>query len=857
MKNILRSHWLGSVALAGATSLLFAAPAYAQDAAQPTADQAGATGNRSNTGLEDIVVTATRQATNLQRTPIAITAVTAQGLEQRSFTSIADVAAIVPNASFTNANAAYGRAVQAYIRGIGQYDFNLAFEPGVSFYVDDQYYALLAGSTFDLLDLERVEVLRGPQGTVFGRNAIGGAVNLIPKAPGPNPEGYIEATYGAYNRQDIRAGFNVPLTDNLFLRVSGVSKNRRGYQKLLDFRCDMIRKGTPGLAGNFPSLDSSGGFTSGKAEDGCVIGRYGGEDVQALRGAIRYKGSRLDVTLTADYTNDDSVVAADKQLQIIPNAQTKRLDELVYQPLWGISYDERFLTDSPFTTYATYADPIPAGSVYPAGCNLPGSGVACTYYNGSGDRGGINLDRKAVIRNYGFSGKAIYDIDDNLKFTLLGGYRHVFTTGINDTDGSPLSIQTVKTQIRFHQFTAEPRLNYTSDLFDATLGAFYYNSSALTTSNVSIAFLSFQQNARISFDNESKAVYGQVVIRPIDKLSVTIGGRYSKDTKDVLFNNGQGGIIRNVNVKGHHFDYRLGLDYRLQDNITVYGSIATGYRPGAFNPRPFQASQLVPVSGEALTAYEIGFKGDLLDRHLRLNLAAFYSDYSRRIVPQGGSECLNDGTTGHCTVPGPQFDQSFLGTGLTSCIDATPEQLANPDLAAGVGVTCISKTNYVNSPGKVKGLEAEIEARPIEGLLINLSGGYTKFDAPDLKNNPAVVNKDPVFVPEWTGSAGIAYDIDMRPLGGKVTPRLDALYQSSLAFNSTSAVARVPGRTVFNGRITYTNDDNDWMVAVGATNLFNKRYYYNIFDLTAFGQPTTEGQPGRPREWYLTVKKSF
>jgi iron complex outermembrane receptor protein len=434
-------------------ALALSAPAFAQD-------------EEGRGGLDQITVTATRSETNLQDTPLAITAVTAGEFEARAMDSIEDVGRLVPNASFEQAQAAFGRAVTAYIRGIGQNDFNLAFEPGVAFYVDDQYYALLAGSVFDLLDIERVEVLRGPQGTTFGRNAIGGAVNIIAKEPGPEPEAYIDATYGAFNRTDIRAGFNYPLSDNLFFRMSGVSKSRKGYQDLLDFRCAMFQNGTPELAGTFPSLDPSGGFanpTAGATSgDNCVLDTSGGQDVQALRGSLKYEGAGFDVTFTTDYTNDQSSPVADKQVQIVPTGYDSMgnaidrdmngiadggialLDQLVYQPLWGISYDERFLTDSLYTTYATYADPIPAGT------NIPG-----TYYNGSGDRGGAQLPRKAVIENYGFAVKTNVELTESLTFTLNAGFRDVYTTGINDTDGSPLGIQTIERFDSVYQPAAE------------------------------------------------------------------------------------------------------------------------------------------------------------------------------------------------------------------------------------------------------------------------------------------------------------------------------------------------------------------------------------------------------------------
>jgi iron complex outermembrane receptor protein len=824
-------------------ALALTAPAFAQDEPQG--------------GLDRITVTATRTETNLQDTPLAVTAVTAAALEARAFNSIEEVAAIVPNASFRQAQVAFGRAVTAYVRGIGQNDFNLAFEPGVAMYVDDQYYALLAGSVFDLLDIERVEVLRGPQGTLFGRGAIGGAVNIIPKEPGPNPEAYLDFTYGSYDRTDIRAGFNYPISENLFLRVSGVNKTRKGYQKLLDFRCAMIQAGTPELAGNFPGLDPSGGSAnSAGTNDNCVLDRYGGDDIQALRGAIKYEGGSWETTFSADYTNDDSPPVADKQIQIIPSAGTNNLSDLVYEPLWGIRYDQRFLTDSPYTTYATYADPIPAGSQFPAGCDPTPITGNCTYYNGSGDRGGVQLPRKAVIENWGFSNKTNIDLTEDLSFTLITGYRDVFTTGINDTDGSPIGIQTVKTQIEHDQFTIEPRFTYNSDFMDLTVGGFFYTSDAQVTSLVAITFIPLHQNALITFDSTAKAVYGQGVFHPFGpRLGVTGGLRYSEDKKDVHFNNGQGGIDVDLPIRGDSLDWRAGLDFQVTDDVTVYGSAATGYRPGSFNPRPFQGSQLVSVDSEEAIAYELGFKGDLFNDTMRVNLAGFYTDFKQRIIPAGGAECIDSGVSGDCVVPGMQVEVPAGEDGST-CRAYDPMTDGPPNLAAGIGVVCIPKTNYVNTPGTVKGVEAEIEWVPFEGLTINASGGWTNFKAPELATGPFVSDK-PVYVPEWTGSAGVAYEIPVPGLNGSITPRMDWFYSGEINYNSLSAIAFTEAYSVFNGRITYVNDDGDFQIAVGATNLFDNQYFLNVFDLTAFGQPSTEGQPAAPREWYIQVKKSF
>ena len=199
----------GIVSFGALAAALAAAPAAAQETqgaadapqAQEQAQDAAAQQNSpgpgnapSAGGVEEIVVTAQFREQNLQDTPLAITAVSAEMLEARSQTNVAEVAAQAPSVTLKPQGTAYGPSITASIRGIGQYDFNPALEPGVGLYIDDVYYATLTGSLFDLLDLERVEVLRGPQGTLAGRNSIGGAVKLYSKRPTASIPGTDRAT---------------------------------------------------------------------------------------------------------------------------------------------------------------------------------------------------------------------------------------------------------------------------------------------------------------------------------------------------------------------------------------------------------------------------------------------------------------------------------------------------------------------------------------------------------------------------------------------------------------------------------------------------------------------------------------
>ena len=251
---------------------------------------------RATEQLEEITVTAQFRSENLQETPLAITAVTGDMLEARSQTSIYEVAAQAPSVLLAPQAQANGSGLIAYIRGVGQTDFNFALEPGVGLYVDDVYYSTLTGSLLDLLDLDRVEILRGPQGTLSGRNSIGGAIKLFSrKAEGKG--GNVSLTYGSYNRVDVRASGDFTLVDDkLFMRVAGVTKNRDGYVDRMDYGCSHPGSGVPTL----------------RLSDGCSLGTLGGISYTAGRLSMRWLASdNVELNVIGDITNDNSEAGAD------------------------------------------------------------------------------------------------------------------------------------------------------------------------------------------------------------------------------------------------------------------------------------------------------------------------------------------------------------------------------------------------------------------------------------------------------------------------------------------------------------------------------------------------------------------
>src|SRR5690349_21846028 len=255
-------------------------------------------------GLREVVVTAQFRAQSLQDTPLSITAVDAHDIESRNLSSVTDVASAAPNVNMRPGGSAQGAAAQVFIRGVGQYDSSFAYEPGVGMYVDDVYHGTLLGSMFELLDLDRVEILRGPQGTLAGKNSIGGAIKLFSQKPTGNGGGYIDVTYGSLNRVEARGAGDFTLSpDKMFVRLSFSSKHHDGYITREDYAC------------SHPGSD----LPTHSVGDGCTLGKDGSQAYDAGRIALRWLVTdAIEWNLAGDATNDQSSVQANTIIKVNP-----------------------------------------------------------------------------------------------------------------------------------------------------------------------------------------------------------------------------------------------------------------------------------------------------------------------------------------------------------------------------------------------------------------------------------------------------------------------------------------------------------------------------------------------------------
>ena len=302
------------VALGGVLGLVAGTATWAQSADQTTAQNPNPTTQTTpatgGNGLQEVVVTAQFRAENVQQTPLAITAISADSLSERGQTSLNQITQDAPSVQLAPEVGAFGPSMSAYIRGIGQSDLDPALEPGVGIYIDDVYFGTLTGSLLDLLDLDRVEVLRGPQGTLEGMNSEGGAIKIFSKLPDATESTTFDLLGGSRNHVELRASTNFAITDNLFVRLSGVGNHQDGYVTRYDFGCanpSFTATDINGVTGTYSVAPGFLGQTSN-----CVLGQLGGIGYAGGRASVRFVPSdNLSFTLIGDLTNTNQEAPAE------------------------------------------------------------------------------------------------------------------------------------------------------------------------------------------------------------------------------------------------------------------------------------------------------------------------------------------------------------------------------------------------------------------------------------------------------------------------------------------------------------------------------------------------------------------
>src|SRR5690606_1731273 len=431
------------------------------------AQQGALAAERALDELQEVVVTAQFREQLLQDTPIAITAVNAEMLEARGQTNIADVAAQAPNVSLRPQPQNGGSGLIAFIRGVGQVDFNYAVDPGVGLYIDDVYIPTLSSSLLELIDLDRIEILRGPQGTLAGKNSIGGAIKLFSAKPQGDDSGSLRVAYGAFNEVNIRGMADLKLTDSMALRVSGMTRGRDGYVGMLDY-------GQTHPMSNVPQNNARGNGNSDYET-------MGGQAITAGRAALRWTlNDRTEINLTTDYTRERSeavptilIAAGDNNPATAPvfnpflpgnSASVAGGGSGAPTNPWLVGKDGNAVNlGCAFVPYGAYS------------CDTGGDlmGWDPKYVSYSNFMDAMQPTTQAPFKPYfslpvtefngwGCSGSVAHDFNDNLQFVYTGSYRKYNSKFGQDQDASPVAVAQLDNERDHHAFTSEVRLNMQS-----------------------------------------------------------------------------------------------------------------------------------------------------------------------------------------------------------------------------------------------------------------------------------------------------------------------------------------------------------------------------------------------------------
>lgn len=810
--------------------------------------------------LNEVVVTAQFREQRLQDTPIAITAVNAEMLEARGQTSIADVAAQAPNVSLRPQPQNGGSGLVAFIRGVGQVDFNYAVDPGVGLYVDDVYIPTLSSSLLELIDLDRIEVLRGPQGTLAGKNSIGGAIKLFSARPQGDDSGSLRASYGAFNEVSLRGMADMKLSDSVALRLSGMTRGRDGYVGMLDY------------GQTHPTSNVSQNNARGRGNPDYQT--MGGQAITALRAALRWTaGERTEINLTGDYTRERSE-AIPTILIAAGDPAAPVFDPFLPAPSVSVSgvdgdgvpqFDNAWLVGKDGTPVQLGCQFVPHGA-YSCDTGRDLQGWDPKYVSYSSFMDAMAPTAQAPFKPYfalpvtefngwGVSGNLSHNFNDNLQFVYIGSYRKYISRFGQDQDASPIAVAQLDNELHHHAFTSEVRLNMGSSngFVEGTVGAFYLDQKGTYTARVD---LNYVPPVTIDFlhgpdttPSKTTAVFGTATIRPTEALNLTAGVRYTEDEKDYTYfrSNPDGSVpdpaacvpppagdwwvtpncllsgIYDItgSFKGDRTDWRAVADYRFTPSFMAYGSVATGFKGGGVNPRPFFETQRLPFNPETLTTYEVGFKSDWLDRRVRLNGAVFLNKYD----------------------------------------DIQLRKQACPESAPYPETPCLRPDNI--GAADVKGFELEASIYPLPGLMIDATASVLDFEytsaadpATGFLINTAIPNDGITpYTPEKTYSAGVQYDHSIP--SGLLSFRVDASYQSEVFDNSeNTSWSRLGGRTLANARISYSRND-DWKVALEVQNLLDKYYFLSKSDVSSAQLGVVTGVPGLPRTWAVSVERRF
>jgi iron complex outermembrane receptor protein len=613
--------------------------------------------------LEEITVTARKVEENLQETPIAITAYTGDALENRQVFSTDELTQLVPNLQFaTNAPlAGNNSSSQVFIRGIGQTDPTSTVDPGVGLYIDDVYIGNAVGATMQLRDINNVQVLRGPQGTLFGRNTIGGTILLSTQDPGDEFGGTAKIGGGSDDLLNAFLALDAPISETLASRFTAGMRKQDGYVMRTD------------------------GTDLGDTDTYTLTSKF-----------VWTANDRLSARWLADYTNADE----NGSPLVFATLNTSATFPRVASAEAGCpGFNGNFQT---LPAVPEIADPRCANNVQNQLGPFRNNGTA---------------PLTSRLENWGTSVSVAYDATDILTLKAISSYRSTDWSGNRDADNTPLSILNTIYDVESSQISQELQATWQTEKLTGVTGVYYFKqkSDDIVTVELNPPPPGLQRDSdNNKVDNESWALFTQWTYHLNDQLALTAGGRYTEDDKGSFPDqfNLANPVVKQVPVQWYRdtfsqFTPSASLAYKWTDTTMLYASYAEGFKGGGWNSHfndppltPEQQAALQKFEQETAETFELGFKMDLLGRTLRLNGAVFSSDYTdmqityRGPAPNGVAPFITN--AGKASIDGAELETTWAPTSewtfdaSVGYLDATIDQLdisplavIPPGLAAG------------------------------------------------------------------------------------------------------------------------------------------------------------------------------
>ena len=760
--------------------------------------------------LEEITVTAQKREQSIQDVGIAITAFSGTQIREMGFIDSFDIARMTPGVHISGNNG--GQKTLFTIRGVTQNDFNDQTEAPNAVYIDEGYVGFGQGQVFGLFDLERVEVLKGPQGTLFGRNATGGLVHFISKRPTRETEGYADFTYGSYNQANFEGALSGALSDNLSARGS-VMYNRHD---------EVLENDYPN---RFVTLDGN-------------PLPYGGEDTLnddtlALRGQLLFEpNDDVEFLVIGNYARTIESTSPFLELPTVPifDAAGNHVGAIVAGP------NETREAMAPDGTPLDHPLSFDADTLRPAGGNL--YGPSCTPQDYEDLECGMDFafDDLNETDTWGVSGKMTWDLGSMI-LTSVTDYKNFEKFQGLPADGGPASTINVLFEADAETVSQELRLNGETDRLRWVAGLYYLNIDLTTGVSITaddtdlfqpLLGAAWEDTARTALETNSYSAFGQIEYDLTESLSFTGGIRVIQENKDFT---GEETFFLSTDPLRLEYDTpvfspqpqrdheqdktlwsgKVQLDWHATDDMLLYAGVSRGVKAGGFNaPFTFGAgfpAQDIPYGEEVLLAYEAGFKWDnLFGGNTRLNGSFYYYDYTDY--------------------------QGFFFTRITGFVR--------------------------NLDAEYKGFEFELFSSLSDNLDLMLNISYLDGEVKDVQLGPGIfVDTEPSFAPDVQTAGLIHYQWPQKIMGGHVAAQASFNYSSKFWDNIRNFEAsRMPDYIIGNVRLSWTSEDDRWEGAFFVNNVADERYFIIGYDLSnATGSNSLV--PGKPRWFGGSIRYNF